>query len=189
MPASTPLGIVYPCSGENIDCTTFGDYADSVQAAITNTQSGVNDALHPPSVWVRRTVGTGGTVVAPGVTTTITYAEVMYDTAGMFTLASPSIITITRFGTYLVSCGTQRTNPTPATLTSSRAAILVNGQERAYQKSDAGTSSFAANDPQYLTALLPGLFIGDQITTTCLFTGTGNMGMAHTVSVLRVSII
>lgn len=185
MPA-TPLGIVYPCSGETIECDPLTEYATSTQAAITATQRLVNAALRPPAVWVRRVFGAGQTV-APGVATVMTYLEEMYDTASMFDPAvSTSNIVITQPGTYLVNCNTRRT-VSPTTLTSLRTAILLNGTEFAFQKSDGGTSAFNANDPQYVSAMMPSLIAGDIITTTCFFTGTGNMGMAHVVSCTRIS--
>jgi len=182
---TTPLGIVYPCSGATIDCDDLAAYAQSTQDAISNTQALITSVLRPPAVWVRRPFG-GGQVIAPGVTTVMSYTEEMYDTAGMFSLGSPTLLVVRQAGTYLVNCQTQRTS-SPATLTSSRAAILLNGVEQAYQKADGGTSAFNTNDPQYVSAMLASLVVGDQITTTCLFTGTGNMGMAHIVSATRIS--
>lgn len=182
---TTPLGITYPCSGSQIDCDALSDYANSAQVAITGTQRLVAQALRPPAVWVRRPFGSGQ-VIAAGVSTVMSYTEEMYDTADMFTLAAPTLITISQPGTYLVNCQTQRTS-SPATLTSSRASILLNGVEQAYQKSDGGTSAFNANDPQYVSTILTSLVVGDQVTTACLFTGTGNMGMAHIVSCTRIS--
>lgn len=184
MPGTTPLGITYPCGGDTIDCTAMQTNAESIQDALDATQALADDALAPASVWVTR--DTPLQSIAAGVTTTISYLAFMYDTDTMFNLATPTIITINTPGTYLAQLF-WRLGSSPTTFTSGRGAILVNGVEFAYMKVDAGTSGANSGPPFYVSALLTGLTAGTQITTTTLFTGTGNMGQFADFSVMRVS--
>lgn len=184
MPGMTSLGITYPCSGETIDPAVFQTYAETTQDAIDATQALVTLAFEPPTVLV----GTASPfqVVAAGATTTIAYQNVTYDTAGMYNAGTPTLITVQSNGTYLANLWYSRISPA-TTETSTRAAILVNGAEVAYAKSDDGTGTFSAATNFMVSAVIPSLIIGDQITTTFLFTGTGNMTVRHNVSVTKIS--
>lgn len=188
MPGMTPLGIVYPCGTDTIDTGVFADNAESLQDALTATQELVDAALEPPMVWPR-TASAGFNVVA-GATSVVTYdsAALMYDTAAMFNPGSPTLITIPESGTYLANCMVTA-NGSATTETSHRAAILINGVEYAYHKQDAGTfaGGFSAPLPFFVSALLPGVAAGAQITTTHLFTGSGNMNIRHTLAVTKIS--
>lgn len=185
MPATTPLGIVYPCSGDTIDPGTFQDNAESIQDAISAVQTQVDQALRPPALQVR-TEG-AGQVVAAGVTTVMAYQLIAYDTAAMFNTATPTLITITSPGTYFVACWYGRVG-LATTETSARIAILVNGVERAAQKYDMGTSvTFSVPSTFSASVVLPSLIAGDVITTNHLFTGTGNHGVRHAVFVTKMS--
>lgn len=186
MPGTTPLGITYPCGGDTIDPAAFQTYAETTQGAISVIQAQVDEALRPDMVWVR-TISAGQNVVA-GATTTIGYGLVMYDTAGMFNLATPTIVTIQSAGTYLANCFYTR-NGLATTETSSRIAILVNGAEFGAMKIDGGTAApFSAAEPYLASALLIGLSPGDQVTSTHLFTGSGNHNIRHALAVTKVSI-
>lgn len=184
MPATTPLGIVYPCSGDTIDCSVFEDNANSIQDALDTVQNLVDQALGPPAVWVR--TDTAGQTINAGVTAVMAYGVIMYDTASMFNIGTPTIITIPEDGTYLAHV--LPTRQSLATSESShRAAILVNGAERAFQKNDLGTGTFSGT-PQFLvSALLPALVAGDQVTSTHLFTGVGSQQMRHALAVTKVA--
>ena len=183
MPGSTSLGITYPCSGDTIDPAVLQTYAETTQDAIDATQALVDLALSPPTVFVQTSPSQS---TAAGVTSVMTYGAVVYDTAAMFNIGSPTLITIQSAGTYLVNCWNFRNN-SPTTLTSARAAILLNGSERAFHKGDDGTSTNNAPSPFMVSAVLPSLVVGDQITTTSLFTGSGNMLVTHYVSVTKIS--
>ncbi len=185
MPATTPLGIVYPCAGDSIDPGIFQDNADSIQDAIDVVQAQVDAALGPPAVQVR--TGPAGQNIAAGATTVIAYQLIGYDTSAMFNPATPTLITITRPGTYFVGC--YYTKDTVATTeTSARVSILLNASERAAKKHDGGgASTFSANDPFFVSAILPSLIIGDQVTTANLFTGTGSHNVRHAVTVTKMS--
>lgn len=185
MPGTTSTGITYPCGGDTMTCAALQTYADTLQAAITNTQALVTSALNPPRVYVLRPVGSPQ-IVAVGVTTPFTYTSVYYDTATMFNIGAPTILTITSAGTYLVNMtGTVISFPT--TLTSLRLAILVNGVEVAFGKSDAGTSTASANTPFNVSAMPISMVPGDQISTSILFTGSGNMSASAQLAATRIS--
>ncbi len=183
MPAETPLGIVYPCAVDTIDCSVFADFANSVQEAISETEAIVADALRPPAVLVRHSTSQ---TIPVGVSTALSYAQEMYDTAAMFDLGSPTLFTVTQPGSYLVSLIADW-GSFAGTFTSSRGAILRNGVEVAFQKADSGTVAGTASDPQYVTALLAGMAAGEQISSTVLFTGTVTANVFATFSATRVS--
>ena len=186
MPGSTPLGIIYPCGYDTIDPAALATYAETTQQALDAAQAVVDEALNPPAVYTA-TDFTGFSIAA-GVTTAIPYAAARtpYDATAMFNSATPTLLTITVGGTYLVNLVWTRTSA-PGGQTSSRVAILLNGSERAAMKQDMGTAAFIQGTQWYCSALLPGLVPGDQITTTHLFTGAGNMGVRHAVDVTRIS--
>jgi hypothetical protein len=186
VPDTTPLGITYPCATDTIGLSVLQEYAESTQDALDAAQAVVDEALDPPAIYTA-TDFTGFSIAA-GVTTAIPYAtaRTAYDPTVMFNSASPTILTVTVGGTYLVNLVWTRTS-IPAGQTSSRIAILVNGVERAYMKQDMGTAAFIQGTQWYCSALLPSLVPGDQISTTHLFTGAGNMGVRHAIDVTRIS--
>lgn len=183
MPASTPLGIIYPCGGDTIDCDVFAGYANSTQAALTDTDDLVADALGPPAVLVRQFLSQ---TIPVGVATPLAYALEGYDTSDMFTLAAPTIFTVTQPGTYLVNLIADW-GSFAGTFTSARAAILRNGVEYAFLKSDAGTVAGTANDPLFVTTMLAGMTAGEQISSSVLYTGTLTATVFATFSATRIS--
>jgi hypothetical protein len=183
MPATTPLGIQYPCSGEQIDCDALETYAETTQQAITDTQALVTQALNPAATWVRRAAAQA---IAVNVSTAVSFDQEMYDTSGMFTLGAPTVLTVVTPGTYLVNFGGQ-VSSFPTTLTSLRFALALNGTEVAYAKSDAGTASIGANGPMYVSQLLPSLSAGNTISANVLFTGSGSLGIAAYMAATLVS--
>lgn len=183
MPGMTPLGIVYPCSGDTINPAVFQTYAETTQDALDATQALIDSATQPPTVLVQTSPAQS---IAAGVTATMGYQALTYDTAGMWNAGTPTLITIQSNGTYLVNLWSSRAG-VPTTETSARAAILLNGTEQAFHKSDDGTASFSASSNFMVSAVLPSLVVGDQITSTFLFTGTGNILMRHLISVTKIS--
>jgi len=137
----------------------------------------------PPAVWVRQFLSQ---TIAAGVATALSYDLEGYDTAGMFTLAAPTVLTVTQPGTYLVNLIADW-GSFAGTFTSARAAILRGGTEWAFLKSDAGTVAGTANDPLFVTALLTGMAAGEQISTTALFTGTVTATVFATLTATRIS--
>lgn len=180
----TSLGIVYPCGGETIDPGVFEEYADTTQDALAATDAIALQVTRPPAAQVARFFFSQS--IAAGVSTAISWNTERYDTGGLFTLASPTVLTVQSAGTYMVSNWlTEVSNPT--TGTSLRQAILVNGSERAFNKSDALTGSFGYSGEQWVSALLINLVVGDQISVNVLFTGTGNMGIWASTAITKLS--
>lgn len=185
MPATTPTGITYPCSGDTIDPDVFATYATTTQDALNSVQAQVDQALRPPAVSVR--TDSPGQTIAAGVTTTMAYQMIMYDTAAMFSASAPTVITVPEDGTYLAHAWFSRSSP-PTTELAYRVAILVGGVERAFQKLDGGGSgSFTAVQPFFVSALLPSLTAGNQITSTSLLVGTGSAVVRTALMVTKVS--
>lgn len=184
MPGMTPLGIVYPCGDDTIDPDVFAQYASTTQDALTATDVIALKVTRPPAAQVSRFSAVQS--IAAGVSTAVSWTTEYYDTDGLFTLASPTILTVQSAGTYMVSNKlTEVSNPT--TGTSLRQAILLNGVERGFNKSDGLTGAYGYAAPQWVSAFLINLVAGDQVSVNILFTGTGNMGIwAHT-SITRLS--
>lgn len=180
MPATTSTGIVYPCGGENITCAAMENYAVSLQTSINATQALVTSALQPPRVMATRR-SPNPQLVAAGATTLYSFTEEQYDTASMWTLASPTLVTIPSSGTYLASLQSNVFN-FPTTFTSLRLAILLNGVEIAFQKHDEEASSNF-----FVSAMPISLVAGNQLTANVLFTGTGNATFTALFSVIRIS--
>lgn len=187
MPGSTPVyGITYPCSGDTIDPTVFADHAQSTQDALNQASLLEDQLLRPPAALV--TQPSGAQTITAGVTTVVTYTTVTYDTAGMFNIASPTILTIGQPGTYLANFQLER-ETLPGSQTSFRAAILLNGVEVAYLKSDESTGAFDPDTPMWVSALMPSLVAGNTVSTNALYTGTTTMTISALLSLTRVSIV
>lgn len=184
MPDTTSLGIVYPCSGEQISLAALQNYATTTQAALAATDVIVNAALNPPYALVRRAVT--AQLVPAGATTTVSFDVEVVDTAGEFTLASPTQLVVPSNGSYLASVQVQMVGQ-PTTLTSYRGAILINGAEVAYRKSDQKASAFGPTALFFIASFVPALVAGDIYTTTQLFTGTGNLSANSMMSLTKVS--
>lgn len=182
MPPTTDLGISYPCSGGQIAASDFNDNASSAQAALLSTDALVTQALRPEGAQLR----CSAQVVAAGATTTISYTSEVYDRGGLWSPAAPTQVVLVSGGTYLVSYGFFR-SVFPTTLTSMRTAILLGGVEVAYKKNDAGALAGGASNSYWVTAMLPGLAAGNIITTTQLFTGSGNMTTQSFLTIIKIA--
>jgi hypothetical protein len=185
MPASTSLGITYPCSGETIDSGVFQTYAETTQAAISGVQTIADDALAPPAAQARLLSGQN---IAVGVSTQIVWDTEPYDSDGMYVVGSGTV-TIQTAGTYMVCVQALNSNQ-PVGFTSIRVAILINAVEVAAAKSDAGNVAGTANDRVNTSVLGVALAAGTAVTANFLFTGgAGPMGIDGTLSVVRVATV
>jgi hypothetical protein len=186
MPASTSLGITYPCSGETIDSGVFQAYVETTQNAISAVQTVADDALYPPAVQARRINNQQN--INAGVSTQITWDVEPYDTDAMFVLGTGTI-TIQTAGTYLVCVQAKNSNQ-PADFTSIRVAILINAVEVAAAKSDAGNVVNTVSDRVGTSVLGTALAVGTTITANFLYTGAASpMGVDGTLSVIRVATV
>lgn len=186
MPASTPLGITYPCSGETINPAALRTYAQTTQAAISAVQATAEDALYPPAAQGRR-IFTQQNINA-GVSTQMTWETEVYDSDAM-TTAGSGTFTIQTFGTYVISVQIRNANQ-PLNFTSVRIAILVNGVEVAAHKTDAGATAGFASDRLYTANLAPSLPPGTIVTANALYTGPASpMGLEGTMSIIRAATV
>lgn len=186
MPETPAYGITYPCSGDQISLETLKDYADTTQGAFDQVDDLQARLLQPPAALVYQRLNTQS--IAAGVTTVATYTAAVYDTSGMFSSGAPTVLTVTQPGTYVANFMLRR-GGLPTTQTSLRAALLLNGAEVAYHKSDESTVAFDQDSPIWVSALLPSLSAGSTISGNALFTGTGNMPIQVQLSATRFSIV
>lgn len=184
MPAPTP--ITYPCGSDTIGLAAFATYAQSTQAALAAVAATQATLLRPPAVFAKRTAATQA--IAAGAPTAATFEAEGYDTDNMWVVGSPGQFTVRSAGSFLVNYG-MTISGLSTTLTSVRVAILVNGVEFAYEKSDEGAGAFVVDNETWISAFLPSLVVGDIITFTILFTGTGNLQVTGTAMATRTSIV
>lgn|SRR5574341_1494169 len=187
MPASTPLGIIYPCASDTLDPDAFQNYAETTQDAISATQVLADAALFPPAVQPRRSIDVQN--FNAGITTALSWEFEAYDTdpASLLFVAPGSTVTIQQNGTYLVGIWT-RVSQQPADMTSTRVAILVNGVEFSANKGDSGATLGTTNTESYTATLAPGLTAGNTITVNYLYTGAASpIGITSTLSVVRIN--
>lgn len=155
--------------GEAIELADFQNYATAVDNAISSVSAAAQKARVRPAAtvyYLNSTAYTAGVAVIPS------FSQVIIDTDNMFSLASPTILTVNTAGTYVVSF-LSSTNMV-STNTSHKAEILLNGATAATMKG--GTGIAGANPPNPLTvyALLPKLVAGNTISVRVTITGVGN---------------
>jgi hypothetical protein len=175
------MGITYPCSGETINPGVFATHTQTMQDAISEVAALQASLLGPPAVLVRRAAFFQ--LVTASVTTAATFEAECYDTDSMFDVGSPGQLTVRSAGTYLVNYNLLF----GGSVNSVRVAILVNGVEFAYEKSDEGTSAVDASI--WVSALLPSLAVGSVIIFNIFFTGAGNLSGLGIASATRLSTI
>jgi len=93
----------------------------------TTGVTGVNNNIVPPACQVRRTTNLTGYALG----TAVTWSSAAYDTNGMFSAGSPTIITIQTTGLYMVTFNGLMTATAP--LTRIVGGILKNGAAAAYE--------------------------------------------------------
>lgn len=167
MPASTPVyNIPYPCSGENIDCDIFADWAEAIQAAVSTTRTIQGRVLNRPAA---RASGSGQGGFALGVNTNMIYQTENYDNNGIVNLGSDnSAFTIQTAGWYLF--GSWVDFPNNTSITSYALGFTRNGVVTYRRKS----SSPALNQAARPGVQVLGVFVcvpGDIIRSTFLVTG------------------
>lgn len=165
---TTSLGITFPCESDVITSGTWNTFAQGVDAAITASINLGNVARLPNYVRVRNVLGQNFNV---GVITATTYDTEAFDRGNFFNPGTPTILTLPANGSYLVASRVSRFAD-PATLTSHRIAILVNGVEFAYHKEQSATSPNVSSRFG-ASVLLPARTAGDQVVVNQLITGVG----------------
>ena len=164
---TVPWGIEYPCLGPVIDPQDFQDHATTTEAALS-LLNGQTPALLRPDFVKAQGVNPN---TAVNVTSTVSWTTppAANNPNGMFNAGSPTLFTVITAGSYWAYLHVSNFT-FPTTETSIRGAVLVNGTERVWQKIGGPTST--ANS-FLVSGLLKSLTVGQQITSTFLWTGTG----------------
>lgn len=123
MPGATSLGIPYPLQGEPVNATSWQNLATAVDGLMTQLDVIRDLAVSRPSATMQQ--GGGGTVMATGVTTTLTpFAGTVWDNGGFVSLA-PAQFNVPP-GVYWVSVGGALVSGF-TTITTARLAISTPG--------------------------------------------------------------
>ena len=188
MSGSTPLGIVYPCSGEQITPAVFTTYANTTQAAIATARAAANTARLPPAIQVRRLVQQNYNA---GVNTGLTWDTLAYNTdpTGITFTLGTGTVNLLRNGTYLIGAHL-RVGSQPANMTSMRIAILAAGVELAQFKSDSGATAGTTNTEVACSGLLIQVAAPVAITVNSIYTGAASpVGVTSLLSIIRVATV
>lgn len=180
--STSNFAIQYPCGYETVTCDDFANFATSSDAALSTVWNNATAAIRPPVV--KAVNDHSPQTINAGVTATATFDTEVYDTAGFYSLATPTIFTIPVDGSYLITYKTVR-GGLPTTLTSFRQAILLAGAEVAYCKDQYVNAETAST--QSIVHMIPSVTAGQQITGTMLFTGTGSMLVYAMISICLIS--
>lgn len=170
MPGATPVfGIPYPCSGENIDCDIFADWAQAIQDAVDTTRAVETRALNRPSARASSNVSQG--IAAPGVSTNLVYQVENYDNNNIVNLAvDNSAFTIQTRGWYLFSSWAEHLSGVG--ITSVALALTHNGTV-IYRRKMSSPVSNANLDPGLQVIGLFNCAPADVIRAQVLTTGAG----------------
>jgi len=168
MPETTSLGITYPCLGELVTCASLIEFATDTENAIVPVDTAATKARLRPAVAVQWTASTPYTVGVPVIPA---FGQEFIDTDNMFTVATPTILTVNTAGTYLINF--QSSSNMGGTNTSHKAEILVNGSPVSTIKAGNGFAGAQPPNPITCTALVK-LAIGNTISVRVTITGVGN---------------
>jgi hypothetical protein len=167
MPFTPGFDIFYPCEADAIDCTIFGTFADSVQAALNTVDLLETQVLNRPTAKIVTSAPPQTFII--NTNTNVQFQTEVFDNDSMVNLAvNNDRITINTAGVYLVQ--SELTGLAGfTTLTSEASALTQNGTVR-YRKK----KHFPADVPLSIQTI--GLFncqVADIIRLTYLWTGTG----------------
>jgi hypothetical protein len=186
MPGMTPLGIVYPCSGETMTVPAFITYAQTSQAAITALELTALTALYPKAAQERRIFASQN--FNAGVSGALTYDTEVYDTDNVYVPPATSF-TLPTPGTYYVTVQARNSNQ-PANFTSLRVAILLNGTEVSVSKADCGNVANTVSDRVNTGVLLGALPAASVLAFNFIYTGGASpMGVDGTATITRVATV
>lgn len=161
MPGQTPIfNFPYPCPGEMITAQSFANLANAIDAKLTEVNADMIFALNRPNV---DKDDASTQVTNPGVVTTLTNPDSTY--------------TIPVAGVWVVSVSIQP-DTFPATISYQRGQLLQNAVLRSGITHDSENNLPVPCRPF-------GVFVaavGDVITTTYLWTGTGTITVSTRLS-------
>lgn len=174
--------ITVPCATEAITPLSFFTFATGVESMLSGVRSLATKALLRPAAVVRNDAGTAYTA---GVAVVPSFQLELMDTDSMFTLASPTILTVNTAGTYLLSL--KSSTNMASTNTAHKAEILVNGTTVSTAKSGSGITGNQAAGPLPQSILVPSMIVGDQISCRITISGVGNDSTFPLMSAVLVS--
>lgn len=168
MPDTPIYAITYPCESAPITVSDFSVFATDVEAALALTDTEATFVTHLPYF---RGVGAATPAFAVETTTTYTAFPTTVASSGVTVNAAAGTVTIITPGIYLASLRVSTPEST-LTVTSSRAAVAINGVNAAAKKfrglNPAGVTALSGT---YDTDIL--VIAGDVVTFRYLWTGTG----------------
>jgi hypothetical protein len=182
MPSTDTFGIDYPCVQDTITLSSLAQFANDVDTAFSTVNTTATAALTPPSV--RVAADQVGPTLTAGVNTTITWERELWDTANMWTVVSPTLITIPTTGTYLATARITRFS-FAGNCTGYRGQILLAGTVLT-ASGDANVTSGNLGSNITLAALVRAT-AGQTMTLTQLFTGTATANVGGYFEVTMVS--
>ncbi len=165
--ATTPnFEIRYPCAGDTIDCDTFANFTNDIQAALDAVAVSETAALNRPNAKITEN---GAQTIAFNTTTDIQFHIEEYDNNGMADLAvNNERLTIQTAGIYMAEAYMSG-NSSFTTVSSQAIALSQNGTIR-YRKKDSNRSNLTSS------IHVVGLFnclVGDVLRAVYLWTGSG----------------
>lgn len=180
---TTDLGITYPCLGPVINPSDFASMATTTEAALSTAFAQSTPLLNRDYVQAFATTP----ALTVGVTTTMSWSTppALNNPSGMFSAGTPTVFTIQTAGSYLVTMSISTTG-SPTTCTSMRAAVLLAGSEQIWAK---WPSDGTASTPNFaITGHLISATVGQQVTATMLWTGTGGpINPLPTIRICKIS--
>ncbi len=182
MPEATEkFAIPFPCVQDDITLVSLQNFAQGIESAISTVNDLATLALQPPMVWLGR-VATQN--IAAGATSTVSFDTEVFDRGAMFTIGSPTLITLPNTGSYSASLRLIRDAGT-GNVFSFRGAILLAGAEIAYNKDESVTSNSNAGTLTVVAFIQA--TAGQTVTATTIFTGTGTMNIEANLQVTYLS--
>jgi len=163
------FSITVPCETELITTAALQEFAVDQESAIALVDVIATKARVRPAAMVRSSSGTAYTA---GVAVVQSYNIVGFDNDTMFSLASPTILTIHTAGAWLL-VGVPTANMA-STNTSLKGELLVNGALTTQSKDASGITGVPPANPGNVVAFVPNMIIGDQVSLRITVTGVGN---------------
>lgn len=165
MPSSTAIyGITYPCSGDTIDPAALATFANTLNDALTQGQTELEQVTSRPNAQMS---ATASQAVVINTSTDLTFATEVYDNDDIVDLGvSTSALIIQTAGAYFI-WGAFRLVSGFATLTSVNVILTVNSIER-------GRVITSNDDDVNFELSMPmNLEVGDLVRMQARWTGTG----------------
>jgi hypothetical protein len=176
------FGITVPCETEAVTLAALQEFSYDQEAAIATVDVAATKARVRPAVAVR---GFPGTAYTAGVAVVQSYGTIGFDNNNMFSLATPTVITIRTAGTYFL-VGVPTANMA-STNTSLKGELLINGVLAAQSKDASGIAGVLPPNPGNVSVLAPNMIVGDTVSLRITVTGVGNDSAFSTLYACLIS--